>query len=488
MNILRLPQGTYVDALPSGAYACLMVDASDHAWMETHLHPITIDGDHRPLFVRVAEGPFRFAGQSSNSPQTSQWIDGQGWQPLEAQPCGINPVIWDASGQLVINCHPTNYGSQGFRFVDDTGRIWSGDETIAAKPGTYVAEWTDIGDGMTIGQCNLTPGMALWDGTNVRMILAGDSFFIRAHRLGNAVALACTRHVAEGAVIIWTTVDELRALPIVPVVPPIVYPPVAPFDHAVSIAPFKDVQGMSGSDSEVCIDGALGARGDTRRRWVGFDLDGGSTAIRAVHASGELYGIAAEGFGPRGYDAARPLADALQTRIAWWNDGWMADAPPSGPPQGLLAWDQIWLEWYWYLERGESLSDAVGRWEQDYLTAAKTACHDLGGIPQYFTRGVLSEQQTVDCIGKALETFSRQPRLKVLAPFEYDRANGITGLASLREMYDRTLAASVHGVPVFVPAWPSPPLARDDRRDLCFARAWWVVLNCKPRAAARRSL
>ncbi len=251
------------------------------------------------------------------------------------------------------------------------------------------------------------------------------------------------------------TVDltaPLQPIPVGP--PPIVYPVIAPFTHAVSIAPFKDLDGTSGSDSEVVIDGASQAPGDRRLCWVGFDLDGGHTAILKAWTAGRLYGIAAEGFGPRGYDAARPLADRLFTRVAWWSDGIQVVAPPVG----LNSWDQVWHEWYWYREQGETFSQAQVRWSRAFDLGLASRCHDLGGIPQYFTRGIFTDQETVNIIGASLSVFGNlTPRLTVIAPFEYDRINGITGNPAVHQMYDRLLAASVLGVPVFTPAWPVPP-------------------------------
>jgi len=233
-----------------------------------------------------------------------------------------------------------------------------------------------------------------------------------------------------------------------PPVPPVTFPPIRDFTHAISIAPYKDLDGTSGSDSEVVIDG--NAQAANRKCWVGMDLDGGTTAIRRAHAQGRLYGIAAEGFGPRGYDGVRKVADELQTRVAWWSDG--PDLVP--PPRGLNSWDQIWHEWFWHIEKGETLVNAKRRWVAAFNMALASPCVNLGGIPQYFTRGLLTDQQTVDTIGAALDLFAGNSRLAVLAPFEYSRINGITGNANVREMYNRLLTANKnggHGVPMFAP-------------------------------------
>lgn len=234
-----------------------------------------------------------------------------------------------------------------------------------------------------------------------------------------------------------------------PPAPVIVFPPISDFKGPKSIAPFKCLGAETGADSEVVIDGAKA----TKSSWVGFDLDGGTASIDDAHARGLLIGIAAEGFGARGYDAARPKADALRTRVAWWSDGLALVTPPAG----LNTWDQVWTEFYRYIEHGETLEQSVTRWRRAFDLAYASHCVDLGGIPEFFTRGLLSDQDTVDVIGAAFDAFEMADRLKVWALFEYQRLNGITGNAAVREMYGRTLRASVHGVPTFVPQWPTPP-------------------------------
>ncbi len=444
---LDFPAGTYADARPDGQYAVLNVDGAG-AWMSIPAAALPIPDDARPLYVRIPRtGAFKFAGQASQGRQTIEYRADviPHWQPRDVEACGVNAVIYDDAGNLVINCHPVNYGSQGLRYVDvATGQLVSGDHTLGSDFG--LAEWTDLGDGLYVGQCNLTPGCALWDGTHNRMIDAGDSFFIRAQRVGPDVALAMTKH--QGAVCLWTTLDELRACPII-TAPPIVYPVLPDFTHAVSVAPFKDLQGTSGADSEVVIDGAVSVA--PRPAWAGFDLNGGSTAIDRLSLLGRLVGIFAEDYGPRGIDAARKKADALHCRVAWLHDG---NDPAPIPVDWLKPWDQVWVREY--REVGESLEQARREWSAAREAALLTHCADLGLVPMYY--GPFSDQETVEIIAAGLDPVNTNPRWKVIAPFEYDRTNGITGRPALQEMFTRTLRASVLGSPVFVPQWPYPPV------------------------------
>ncbi len=448
MRIITIPGGTYVDARPDGQYACLIGQAAQ-PWIETASGRVELDPTTRsePAYIRVTrEGPFSWAGQSNNSSQTVTWNEGYGWRNLDVVPCGINPVIFDNTGHLHIS--DCSIGSQGYRYVDyDTGNLVTGDQTIGSEFG--LSEWTYLGEGLYVGQCNVTPGCALWDGTHLRMVASGDSFFIRAQRVDEMVSIAMRRHDGQPAVIVWATLDELRALPIIEE-PSLIYPTIDTFMHPVSIAPFKDPYGTSGADSEVVIDGA--AQSVKRPAWVGFDIDGGTGAIQRAYKAGTLLGIFASDTGPRGIDAARPLADKLGTRIAWLHDGRDAGHIPSA----LHAWDQVWIEQYRYLD--ETLNDAIGRWIYAEQAALMSPCTDLGIVPMYY--GVLSDQDTVDAIAAGLQVVNTNPRWRVIAPFEYERSNGITGRPAIREMYSRTLAASTMGVPKWAPM-PKPPKPPD---------------------------
>jgi hypothetical protein len=211
VNTIRITNGTYVDARPDGRYACLAVDAFDVGTIVTDTGTLAIPGDARPLYLRVTRsGAFKFAGQSSNTPQTIEYLDGTGWVPRATVPCGISPVIYDHSGVLHISACEVGVGTQGYRYVDvDTGAIVSADATYGSDFG--LAQWTFLGDGFYIGQCNTTPGCASWDGTDLRMIEEGNCFFIRAQRVGNDVAIAMVKDAGVPSVVVFATMAELRA-------------------------------------------------------------------------------------------------------------------------------------------------------------------------------------------------------------------------------------------------------------------------------------
>lgn len=241
MRTLHIPNGTYVDARPDGRLACLVVE-DPLAYVQLDTERLTIPGDRRPLYVRVPrDGPFKFGGQSSQSPETIEWIEGTGWAPRPIVPCGVSPVIYDHDGQLHISdCGPA-VGSQGYRYVDYyTGQLVTGDATLGSDVG--LAEWTALGDGVFVGQCNVTPGCAIYDGFALRMLEPGDCFFIRAQRVGQDVAVAMVKHAGQPAVIVWATLDELRALPVIPQTPVEPIEPVEPVEPVHPIEPVEPVE------------------------------------------------------------------------------------------------------------------------------------------------------------------------------------------------------------------------------------------------------
>lgn len=196
------PGGSYVDATPN-AWAVLF--AGSH--IETHLGRLALPGADYPLYHRITMvGGFHIAGQAAASPHTLEYSLLTGWQSKEAA-CGVSPVIYDLTGALFISqCGPV--GSQGYRYVDITNRIWTGDETYASAFGLY--EWSFYG-GFCIGQ-GAAGGVNVWDGTVMRQLEAGDCRFIRVQGEGDRVAISF--RMPSQAVIWQCTLDELRRLPV----------------------------------------------------------------------------------------------------------------------------------------------------------------------------------------------------------------------------------------------------------------------------------
>jgi hypothetical protein len=215
--------GWYVDALPSfhsGEFAVLYPGSH----IQSHIGRIELPGDE-PLYLRITNiGVFKFAGQAHNSARTLEWDGAWHDRPVA---CGVSPVIYDGFGQLLISqCGPV--GSQGYRYVNAAdGRVITGDQTYGSSFG--LSEWSEYA-GLYIGQGHDSGGCLVWDGLVLRVLEPGDCRFIRVQGSHEAVAISFVK--PDGAVIIQTTVQELRALPVfvapVPVPQPVPVPTPTP--------------------------------------------------------------------------------------------------------------------------------------------------------------------------------------------------------------------------------------------------------------------
>lgn len=221
--------GWYADCLPSGPYVVLI----EGSHLDTDLGRVdflagaAID-TYEPLFVRLSDDGRAFAGQSHFHTSTVEYTSA-GWRRINKEAIGVSPIIYDQANQLRIS--DGSIGSQGWRYVAVDGELITGDATYAPGPGFTLYEWTDLsrnGDTVIIGQ-GPEDGCHVWDGTAHRVLATGNCRFVRAHRVGDDVSVAIWRTGAP-TLLIWATVDELRALPLVLVVvtppPVVVLPPV----------------------------------------------------------------------------------------------------------------------------------------------------------------------------------------------------------------------------------------------------------------------
>lgn len=189
--------------MPSGEYAILFPGSH----IQTHLGRVELPPFDEPLYHRITNvGGFKIAGQAHQSTRTLEFVD---WQWHDRQPaCGVSPVIYDHLGKLHISqCGPV--GSQGYRYVDMLGRIWTGDETYGSPFG--LSEWSYYG-ALYIGQGHEGGGCLVWDGAVLRVLEEGSCRFVRVR--GDGVRVAISYAKPDGAVIVHATLDELRALPV----------------------------------------------------------------------------------------------------------------------------------------------------------------------------------------------------------------------------------------------------------------------------------
>lgn len=202
--------GWYVDALPNGAFACLH---PGQAKIQTHQRWIDVPQGHDlgPLYLRLADDGVRFAGQSHATGRTLEWT-GQDWR-LGEEAIGESPIIFDRTGQLHIS-KGGHVGSQGYRFVDDSHRIWTGDETMAVQlPDTAILhKWTKLPNGILIGQGH-EEGVEVWAAGKRRRLEPGHCTFVRVRWQGDRVAISIVKQLESQAVIHFVSIAELEALP-----------------------------------------------------------------------------------------------------------------------------------------------------------------------------------------------------------------------------------------------------------------------------------
>jgi hypothetical protein len=196
------PGAWYADALPNRAYVVLV----GNSHLETSRGRVELPGQN-VLRVRIAPDGIQLAGQGHVDSQAWHWT-GSEW--IAKGPAhGVGPVIFDRANALHIATPAV--GSQGFRFVDDSSRIWTGDETYADRP-NHLWEWTQRGS-IQCGQGGDEEGLqCLVNGRRV-LVEAGIVRFITFAADGNDLALAWTAPQAGRASILWLTAAELNALP-----------------------------------------------------------------------------------------------------------------------------------------------------------------------------------------------------------------------------------------------------------------------------------
>ncbi len=453
MTRTEIPGSWYIDALPTGEYAAVALDGSV---VHTHLGAISALDGCVPTQVRVTTmGGFRFAGQSNKSSETLVWVQAYGWQPIPTVACGVNAVIYDAAGSIHIsNC---SVGSQGWRYYGILGpsdqtppRLITGDETIRSSFG--LTEWTYLGDSLWIGQGAADGGILVYDGARLRVLETGWDMFIRANRIGDDVAVAF--YISQGtgrntAVILQATMQELRQLPLyVPDPPPPpspdpVEPTFGPFTHPILVVPFKDPEGATTALAEILVNMNNQM---TRRPCIVAEDTLGADIL------GPVLGVYTE-------DEAglrRVMAKAGDRRVILCHDA-LTDVTPN---PYLRSHDQVWIELYRYLN--ETLATAADRWHRQALNVISWWRGDMGVVPMFYCMGgprngippeVWTEQQVLDTLAYLTGIVNLSSQIKIVAPFEYLRANGMSAHPVLYEAFKRLMAA----VPMSdgKPIWPS---------------------------------
>lgn len=216
--------------------------------------------------------------------------------------------------------------------------------------------------------------------------------------------------------------------------PPLIFT----FNHPVIIAPFKDPQGLTMAPMEILVN----QNGQTKNRPCFAASD-----TLHVPMIGPLEGIYTEASDPT--DIIN-LANDLNTRVLVCHDtpaDWII-------PSGLLRSSDIpMLECYPTL--AETPAQSGARWKRQMQALLAVWTNDIGLVLPFYCFGQAppNELFTVayikECLRMLNDVWNLSPQIKVLAPFEFQRANGITAHVELLDAFtDLLSAAKIAGLAV----------------------------------------
>lgn len=171
----------------------------------THDSVLPLPGGVNVLYTRVSPDgcPFKIAGQDHSGRGNVEY-DGSTWH-IAGDSYGVSPVIYDRNCQL--HQAKPQHGSQGFRFVGESNRIFTGDETYA-DPSRAIWEWTQHGD-ITIGQGER--GCIAIRGPSRFLLHPGECRFVRYSRISDR--LAVTMVTPAKTIMLWLDAADLAKFP-----------------------------------------------------------------------------------------------------------------------------------------------------------------------------------------------------------------------------------------------------------------------------------
>ena len=277
-----LPGACFADALPNREYAAVI--CLSH--IESSVGRIPLPNGQNALYLRVARNG-RFAGVGHHDDRA--WLfEGGRWQAF-GPAHGVNAVIFDISDQLRVATSAV--GSQGYRFVDDAGRIWTGDETYADVR-NHLWEWTRHGN-VQCGQGGDEEGLQCLVAGRRVLVEPGTVRFVRFRRQGPQLALAWTAPLKNTATVLWLSDAELAALPTYtipsgPPPPPPPPPPAEPELPAAVCAMLREEAAKIAPVTSAEQRGTLLNRVAWRFRQDGFGLSRKSSGNRCPSMVGEI--------------------------------------------------------------------------------------------------------------------------------------------------------------------------------------------------------
>jgi hypothetical protein len=163
------------------------------------------------------------------------------------------------------------------------------------------------------------------------------------------------------------------------------------------------------------------------------------------------------------YAEGRPPAPLPKGRLLLAHDSPADWTIPAGE---LRSYDLVL--WELYRVKGETLAASAARWDRQARSYLQKWPRDCGVIPMFYCQGGVPggnppELWTVAEVLEGLEYLDAianlSPRIKVVAPFAYDRANGIVAHPELRQAFDDLVAAAARaGESTLTPIPTDPPI------------------------------
>ncbi len=362
-----------------------------------------------PLLFTRGHPSGKFAGQSSAGRGNIEYQEAGGSGVVVGDGYGENTSLYLRDGTLIQGARP--YGSQGLRYQADDGSVVTGDQSHLSPDG-LLADYTElhnirVGQDQIAGRGALVQVLDRPGGTGPRYILeSGDCQFIRyTFYPPNLLAVYVVKLPERQAVAFWFTLEEIATLPPYPAAP--VVQPAFHFLHPVSVYPL-------------------------------FAAGSGLPDLRSL---GEYT------------EGAFPTAPPPRQRVILVHDG-ISDWTP---PPTLRPWDLVGVEWY--RDPSETLQRSVMRWAQQTLAVlASTNCLVVG-IPMFYDQLRWTVQQILDGLAHLSDIVNLSRRIALVAPFAYDRANGIRVHPELQVAFRNLVAAADQaGAATLVPIpGPTPP-------------------------------
>lgn len=283
-------------------------------------------------------------------------------------------------------------------------------------------------------------------------------FYPRFRANGTKVAVVWAASQADDPAAGVQVVD-VSSTPTVDLNPPVPAPAVSfSFAHRVLVAVFKDPDGQTSAPAEIVVNQS--GQKAARPYIVAEDSLGGPFV-------GARLGIYTEAIDP-----AAAVAIAAGTRVVACHDA--PDAYPASSLARLRPYDVPLLELY--LVAGETAAAAAARWTANMTGLLRAWPGDVGVDLMFYCEGappleLFTVAQVLEALGHVCAVVNLSDRIKLLAVFEYLRANGITDHPELADAFTALLAAAeAAGLPILTPVdqpAPSPlptpaPVPRPD--------------------------